>query len=92
MSASTTRDTYFEIEVTANSSGTEIWLGDDEGHLVQMEVGVLRSSLLPGDYVVEFGLGTGCYPIRLRGDSRYTQRELQAGSPCERPLPTIPPD
>ena len=82
---------YFEIEITASSSGAEIWLGDDEGHLVQMEVGVLRSSLLAGDYVVEFGLGTACYPIRLRGNSRYTQRELQAGPTCKRPVP-IPPN
>lgn len=87
-----TRRTYFEIEITADSSSTEIWLGDDEGHLVQKEVGVLRSSLLPGDYTVEFGLGTACYPIRLRSNSRYTQRELQAGPSCERPVPTIPTD
>jgi hypothetical protein len=92
MSASTTSQTYFEIEITADSSDTEIWLGDDEGFFVQMEVGAFRSSLLPGDYVVEFGLGTGCYPIHLRGNSRYTQRGLQAGPPCERPAPTISPD
>ena len=66
--------TYFEIEITANSSGTEIWLGDDEGHLVQKEVGVLRSSLLPGDYVVEFGLGTGCYPSSTHDPVRLSEQ------------------
>ncbi len=78
--------TYLELEITGNSKSVDIWLGDDGGSLVQKERGVLRTSLLPGDYVVEFGLGTGCYPIRLYQDSRYTQSELQAGPTCERPV------
>ena len=83
---------YFDLQITANSPTTEIWLGDDAGHLVQKEVGELRTSLMPGDYVVEFGLGTVCYPIRLREDKRYTQHDLQAGPPCERPVIRIPDD
>ena len=78
--------TYFELEITGNSRSVDIWLGDDGGSLVQKERGVLRTSLLPGDYVVEFGLGTGCYPIRLVQDSHYTQSELQAGPICTRPM------
>jgi hypothetical protein len=54
---------------------------------VQTEVGVLRSSLMPGDYTVEFGLGTPCYPVPLYSDARFTQNELEAGPSCERPVP-----
>jgi hypothetical protein len=77
--------TYFDIEIKGNTSETEIWLGDDAGHLVQKEVGALQSSLIPGDYVVEFGLGTTCYPIHLNENSHYTQSEIEAGPSCERP-------
>lgn len=80
---------YFDLVILAESPTTEIWLADDEGHLVQKEVGELRTGLLPGDYVVEFGLGTPCYPIRLRADTSDTQHELEAGPSCERPVPQI---
>ena len=45
---------------------------------------------MAGDYIVEFGLGTTCYPIRLRDDAKYIQHDLQAGPSCERPVPQIP--
>lgn len=77
--------TYLELLITANSPATEIWLGDDAGHLVQKEAGELQTRLIPGDYVVEFGLGTTCYPIPLREDSSFTQDEIEAGPSCERP-------
>lgn len=83
---------YFDLEITADSPTMEIWLADDGGHLVQKEVGELRTSLMPGDYVVEFGLGTVCYPIGLQEDTKYTQRELQAGPSCERPVVRLPDD
>jgi hypothetical protein len=79
--------TYFEIEIEANDPTTDIWLADDRGHLVQKEVGVLRSALLPGEYVVEFVLGSTCYPISLHEDRRFTQRDLQTGPTCVRPVP-----
>jgi hypothetical protein len=47
---------YHDLEIKARSPLQEIWLGDDCGHLVQMEVGEMRTSLLPGFYVVAFGL------------------------------------
>jgi hypothetical protein len=81
---------YFDLQITAESPTTEIWLGDDEGHLVVKEVGELHERLMAGDYIVEFGLGTTCYPIRLREDAEYTQHDLQAGPACERPVPQIP--
>ena len=78
---------YYKLVIVASSSATEIWLGDDAGHLVQKAVGELRTSLLPGDYVVEFGLGTSPYPIHLTKATRYTQTELEAGPTCSRPIP-----
>ncbi len=81
---------YYKLVIVATSPATEIWLGDDAGHLVQKEVGELRTSLLPGDYVVEFGLGSAPYPIHLAQASRYTQTELEAGPTCSRPIPQLP--
>ena len=78
---------YYDLTVIASSPATDIWLGDDEGHLVQKEVGTLKTSLLPGNYTVEFGLGTSTYPIHLMKSSRYTQRQLAAGPTCSRPVP-----
>ena len=83
---------YYKLVIVASSSATEIWLGDDAGHLVQKAVGARRTSLLPGDYVVEFGLGTSPYPIHLTQASRYTQTELEAGPTCSRPIPQLPPE
>src|SRR5206468_10476780 len=60
---------YYNLIIVAASPATEIWLGDDGGHLVQKEIGTLETSLLPGDYTVEFGLGTSPYPIRLASSS-----------------------
>jgi hypothetical protein len=76
---------YYDLVIVASSRATEIWLADDGGHLVQKEVGTLRSSLLPGYYTVEFGLGDPKYPILLTKASRYTQVELTALGPCPRP-------
>jgi hypothetical protein len=47
---------YHRLCINA-SPRTDIWLADDAGHLVQKERGVLDTSLLRGDYVVEFDLG-----------------------------------
>jgi hypothetical protein len=92
MSIARATPVYHKLVIVAASSATEIWLGDDAGYLVQKEVGELRTSLLPGDYVVEFGLGTAPYPIHLTKASRYTQTELEAGPTCSRPIPQLPPE
>jgi len=81
---------YWDLMIVAASPSTEIWLGDNDGHLVQKETGSLKTSLLPGDYTVEFGLGTTTYPIHLAKSSRYTQEELAAGPTCSRPIPRFP--
>ena len=75
---------YHRLIIKA-SPGTDIWLADDGGHLVQKEHGILDTSLLPGDYVVEFGLGTQTYPICLTKDSEYSQAQIEAGPRCPRP-------
>lgn len=77
---------YYDLEIKARSPIQEIWLGDDHGHLVQMEIGELRTSLLPGNYVVAFGLRAPTYPIRLRRRRRLTQARIQRGPTCPRPI------
>lgn len=83
---------YYELVIVAASPTTDIWLGDNDGHLVQKEIGTLQTRLLPGDYTVEFGLGTAPYPIHLARSSRYTQAELAAGPTCSRPTPKLSPE
>jgi hypothetical protein len=92
MSTARVKPAYFKLVIVAASPATEIWLGDDAGHLVQKEVGDLGTSLLPGHHVVEFGLGTSPYPIHLVKERRYTQTELEAGPTCSRPIPQLPPE
>ncbi len=82
--------TYYDLVIVAASPDTEIWLGDDEGHFVQKETGTLASSLLPGMYIVEFGLGTPQYAIDLAADSHYTERKLTAGASLPRRIPQFP--
>ena len=89
MSNAKGKPVYYDLTIVASSPATDIWLGDNEGHLVQKEIGTLETSLLPGDYTVEFGLGTTAYPIHLAIPSRYSQRELAAGLTCARPIPTF---
>jgi hypothetical protein len=83
---------YHRLVIRASRPETEIWLGDDAGHLVQKAVGELRTSVMPGDYVVEFGLGTPTYPVPLPTPAEYTQAQLEAGPSCPRPIPRFPED
>lgn len=83
---------YHRLVVTASSPATKVWLGDYEGHLVQADMGELDTSLMSGKYVVEFGLGTQTYPIELLAPGRYTQREVEAGPICARPIPQFATD
>ncbi|HEV8096018.1 MAG TPA: hypothetical protein VGP71_09835 [Burkholderiales bacterium] len=41
-----TKRVYHKLTIIASSPLTEIWLGHDCGHLVQMEVDALRTSVL----------------------------------------------
>ena len=87
-----TKRVYHKLTIVASSSSTEIWLGDDCGHLVQMEVGALRTSLVPGYYVVSSGLKAPTYPINLNKSLRLSQLRLQAGPTCPRPVPQLLPE
>ena len=89
MSRAKTKPAYHGLVIVATCPETEIWLGDDRGHFVQKGGGTLRTSLLAGNYTVEFGLGTAPYSICLAGESRYTQAELAAGPPCARRIPQL---
>jgi hypothetical protein len=80
----TTRE-YFNLVIEADTPEGQIWLGDGEGHFVQKAVGVLNTDLLPGDYVVEFGLKTTTYSVALRAPLHLTEREIRSGKPCPRP-------
>ena len=81
---------YYSLAIDASSPNVEIWLADDCGHFVQKEVGALRTSLLPGQYVVSFGLKAPTYSIRLDGSIRLKQNELETGPTCPRPIPQFP--
>lgn len=76
---------YFDLTIEASSQDTDIWLAGDDGHLVQKETGVLRTSVLPGQYVVDFKLGGQTYPISLDQNLRFTESQIRAGPTCPRP-------
>ncbi|MGH8650178.1 MAG: hypothetical protein ACREUP_12890 [Burkholderiales bacterium] len=83
---------YYKLVVVAASIKTDIWLADDGGHLVQKEIGTLRTRILPGFYTVEFGLGNSTYPIHLTKSREYTQAELTALGPRPRPKVRLLPE
>jgi hypothetical protein len=83
---------YHRLVIVATAPDTEIWLGDDAGFFVQKETGTLDTRLLPGEYVVEFGLGTTQYPIRLTADRSFTQAELARGPTCVRHISELADD
>jgi hypothetical protein len=76
-----------DLVIVADAPDTEIWLGNDHGHLIQRATGTLKASLVPGDYTVEFGLGSFPYPIRLEQSTQYRQSELVANYGNPRPKP-----
>jgi len=76
---------YFDLVIEASSPDTDIWLADTNGHLVQKETGLLQTSVLPGEYVVEFRLGGTTYPIQLNQNQQYTEAQLRASPSCPRP-------
>jgi hypothetical protein len=76
---------YFQFKVHGSSSDVGIWIGDSRGHPVQKAEGILNTNLLAGKYIVEFGLGTQCYPIKLNQNLELTQSEIEDGPTCERP-------
>ena len=64
---------YKRLLIIARDPATEIWVGDDEGHFVQKEVGRMDTHLLFGRYTVEFGLGAEKRVIELQDDLEIKQ-------------------
>lgn len=77
---------YFEVVIVARLPETDIWLAHD-GHFVQKSDGKLETSILPGHYTVEFGLGTPTYPLHVMQNLLLTEEELTSHPPCPRPIP-----
>lgn len=77
-SASRNGSAGYELVIVADAPDTDIWLGNDHGHLIQRATGTLKTMLIPGDYTVEFGLGSFPYPIRLEQPTQYAQSDLVA--------------
>lgn len=71
---------YRTLVIEASSPDTDIWLGDDEGHLVQKDTGTLNTHVLDGHYTVEFGLGTTTYPIHFDGRRSIHRRTDKEGA------------
>jgi hypothetical protein len=70
--------TYHKLKITAADPTQAIYLADEDGlNLVQKEIGVLDTSLIPGKYMVFFGLGAQGHPIDLTQDMETTQAALQ---------------
>lgn len=72
---------YYKLTIDAGIPTIEIWIGDDRGNFVQKGVGFLETSLLPGKYTVEFGLGNPKHIIELTKDTvvRYDNRQGTSG-------------
>ena len=83
------RPVYRRLTIVAASPKTDIWLADDQGHLVQTETGTLETEVMKGYYTVEFGLGSTTYPINLTRNRRCTEIRFRCGPSCPRPFPDI---
>jgi hypothetical protein len=75
------------LVIVADAPETDIWLGNDHGHLIQRATGRLEAALVPGDYTVEFGLGSFPYPISLEQSAEHRQSELVANYGSPKPGP-----
>ncbi len=89
MSDINSKPAYHELIIEANNQNTEIWIGDDKAHFIQKETGKLTTSLLPGKYTVEFGLGSKCYSINLDQNKILTELQIISGPSCTRPIPNV---
>ena len=59
---------YKKLTIRHIDSQGEIWVSDDEGHLVQKEYGTMKTALLPGKYRVQFSLQCKGFEIELLND------------------------
>ncbi len=82
---------YHILIIKASNENTKIWLGDDKGYFVEKGEGTLETSLLPGDYVVQFALNadSNAYPIKLDKELQLTESAIIKGPSCVPPIPNI---
>jgi hypothetical protein len=80
---------YHNLVIEGAKATVEIVLTDELGFYVQSEKGALDTRLLPGLYIVDFGSKALSYPIKLTGDCRFTQADLERGPTCTRPIPVL---
>lgn len=85
MSNSEQKPRYLSLTIEAESNSTSIWLADCRGHLVQKADGRLETSVLAGEYVVQFTLGGTTYPISLLEPLKLAESEIKSGPSCPRP-------
>ena len=79
---------YYELTINATNAETDIWLVDENGHLVQKAIGSLSLHVLGGSYFVVFGLhSTACCSINLSKSVVLSQAELEILG--TRPKPAI---
>jgi hypothetical protein len=64
---------YHNLTIKAVDAATDIWLADDEGNLVQKEIGEMKTRILPGTYFVHFGLKSKGIKIDLQKDEEINQ-------------------
>jgi len=81
--------TYYDLNIKATSSDTDIWLADQYGNLVQKATGILETSVLAGRYVVEFNLDRTTYPINLNKNQSHLESVIRRDSSCPRPTVKI---
>lgn len=77
---------FHRLVIRASRADGEIWLDDGLGSLVQRAVGVLKSDVRAGDYVVAFSRRGKTYRVRLNRPRTFTQAEIESEPPCARPV------
>jgi len=73
------KESYHRLVVTAKEMTTDIYVADDEGNFVQKETGVLATRLLPGKYVVHFGLHGNPIPVDLNDTVVFAEKDIAHG-------------
>lgn len=61
------------LSIVATDPNTIIYLIDMENNLVQQEIGIMQTSVLPGIYQVQFGINGDLLQINLDKDMEINQ-------------------
>ncbi len=66
-------ETHKKLKVITKKPETEVWVADEEGNLVSKSVGGYDERLLPGKYIVSFGLKGKRHLVELSPDFDETE-------------------